>query len=147
MRADPGCWRGPATIVNVDISNKKIHINWRGQLLLVAPEQLRSASQEESAAADVISSESGLLAEKHRAEGGGVPYEDLRGHMPPVWEPLLQGAVAQQELEQADEPHAPAEAPAEEEAGAEPAGLAIMPVKPVIKMMKKRGRPSSRICC
>ena len=55
-RVDPHCWRGPATVIARE-SPGRYYIGWRARVLLVSKDQLRMATAEEAAAAEVIGKE------------------------------------------------------------------------------------------
>ena len=86
---DPGRWRGPATIISKDgpeIHSTRYYIFWRGRCLLVAAEQLRSASADEVASHCVISKDTILTGKSFAAAG---KYQHMPEAKPPVQETAI----------------------------------------------------------
>lgn len=72
MRSDPHRWRGPGTVIATE-SPGRYYLGWRGRILLVARDQLRLATAEETAAADLITQDATLTANEHAKKA----YHDM----------------------------------------------------------------------
>eukprot|EP00971_Amphidinium_carterae_P032355 637380-Amphidinium_carterae.3 len=80
---DPGRWRGPATILARE-GAKRYFISWRARLLLVAPEQLRMASQREARLHGLVEEETALQDNLHQDKTAEAL--DVRNAGPPSFE-------------------------------------------------------------
>ena len=76
-RVDPHCWRGPATVIARE-SPGRYYIGWRARVLLVSKDQLRMATAEEAAAAEVIGKEADQHSQERLHESCYDLTEDYR---------------------------------------------------------------------
>ena len=90
-RADPGRWRGPALTL-IREKHNRYFVSWHGRLLLLAGENMRPASSEESAAFDIIHDEAEAF-KKEWEEAGPPNYTDKSDDPPPP-EPPQKSAPA-----------------------------------------------------
>ena len=79
-RNDPHRWRGPATVVAPD-GDSRYFLSWRGKLLLTSRDQLRLATAEEAAAADIIA-EDAIITGENVHEEQDKRAVDLTDHQP-----------------------------------------------------------------